>query len=240
MVNQDQQGLGFGTEAKRGGENTETEVSVGEIIALYDQKDAGPGRLTKGMARKLNEGMPVTNTETAEPNTESLDNVIIVGGSVLGLTRTRSADGSRASHVRLAVLPVGEFAGSLKDKQSSATLIDVDLDALRRPRQNGAIQDWEVFSVGRTDLQALTGKSDMTISGTHFGVIVFADGRVEYHDNSTNGSTIVSARDMLQSRASGGFEETDRMRVVDFTRPLDKKRYLWQRQFAGQHVVDPQ
>jgi hypothetical protein len=218
--------------------------NVDKIIAIYEKGNGKPGHLRAGEDTQLYEGRPLASTSTegevTEPNTEVLDNVIIVGGTVLGLTRTRSEDGSRTSHVRLAVLPVGSEAGTLSVNHSSATVLEVDLDELRERRVDGAKKDWEAFSFGRKELSELTGKIDSTVSSIHFGLTVIADGRILITDNSTNGTTVISSGDLMRNQDGGGFSDVDKGAVIQFIEPLEKKPYLWQREYAGQRIVDPE
>lgn len=173
---------------------------------------------------------------------EFLDNIFIVGGVALGLSRVRKDN--EAKMVRLSVLPIGRQSGELGGRQSSATLFEVNLDELARPRESGremgAIKDWEEFVIGREDIANATGVNQEYVSRKHFKITVMSDGRVAIEDvRSLNGTIVITSDDLMRRESVGGLSDGDREVLASFIEPLADSGYLWKREYQNHRVIDP-
>lgn len=213
--------------------------AVAEVVKVYTRSEH------RGYLHKKQMDLPaavdrIAYNQDKSRFSEGLDHVLIVGGVVLGVTRTYEKGGSTLSQVRIVVLPIGEQAGVLAECQSSATIADISTKMLDLPRPDGVTQPWEDIKIGRDQLAKVTGSSDDTISRKHLTIKVRNDGVVRIVDHSTNGTTVVSLEDMMRSERVGGLADGDRETLVRFAEPLEENPYLWQENYAGQRVINPE
>ena len=214
--------------------------SIAEIRSIYEGHTSREHVLKRGDKQMLHVGVPLAGMDEGfKPQGEVLDNVLIVGDVAVGVMRTHGSNGAVES-VRIAVLPIGEAAGDATYNQSSSTIAKIDTDVLSKPRGSGVVQGWEEIRIGRTGLQDRAGVRDNTISRDHLTLMVLADGTVGVEDTSSNGTTIVSAGDLMKHESMGGLPDNARLRIADFIEPLEKKPHLWKEAFADTKVIDPQ
>jgi len=182
---------------------------------------------------------PLAKKEQMGGNLEQgLSHIIVVGDTVLGVSRTvnmkKLGQPDAVEQIRLAVLPLGE-QGS--DTGSSRTIVTMQASALRQPRHNGVMQPWESVRLGRSELAALTGHTDPTVSGTHLEIAFSADGSVGVYDfESTNGTQIYNATDL-----SSTFTVSDggRSSLAALAVELQQNPHMWDAESADRTVINP-
>ena len=210
--------------------------TIREIMGIYENA----GRiLHNNSVRLFPDHMGLAEEENSS---ELLAHVLLMGENAIGisLSHAEGADGfTGATTLRVSLLPIGESAGFVKNNQSSETLATIDLAALTLPRQDNTIRSWEDVPIERAGINAVTGQDDRTMSREHAVIRVLPDGSIEVHDRSSNGTAIVSGKDMLADESVGGFALNDRERIVRFVKPLNDKPYLWTASTAGKRIIDP-
>jgi len=221
------------TETNRDRYNAPSETSVRELQSLYRER-----ALRRGDRRVLDDSPLAGYDRASRAGEEYLNNLVVVGETVLGVTQVHDSDG-RVSNVRVSILPVGEKSGAVGERQTSATLAEIDVPSLREPRVDGIVQPWAHIDIGRGAIAEFTRVADNTISGKHASITVTAEGCVEMQDTSTNGTVVVSANDLLASHDFGGLDDDSKVRVATFIRQFNDKPYTWQKTASGQRFIDP-
>jgi len=196
------------------------------------------GHLTRGMERILSDGYLI-DARDANGKREVLDSIMLVGDAALGVSRVCGVDGSTET-VRISILPIGEHAGDVAERQSSSTLFSISPGDLNtKVRDNGAIQAWEDIVIGREAIAEKTGSADMEISRSHLVVRIRSNGSTKVVDSSTNGTTVITETDLMRDKGSGGLSDTTRHLIAEFIKPLAESPWAWRESYADQRVVSP-
>lgn len=183
---------------------------------------------------------PLASKEQYSGNYEQgVSQLILVGNTVLAVSRgvNKKLIGSGRSpvdSVRVSVLPMGDQAAT--GKNSSVTLFETNPSRLNEPRENGVIQTWDEFEIGRGVLSDATGVHDPLVSGNHARVKVTAEGMVEIVDMSTNGTQIFDEFD-FQDPKHGGLDEQGRLELADAMQRLQTNPHEWDKESVGKTVI---
>lgn len=173
-----------------------------------------------------------TRWEKGTDINEALTQMIVVGDTVLGISRevTGLHGGGKPelTRVRVAVLPVGSHA----EFGSSRTLLDIDPRTLREPRQDGVIQPWERVDISRQSLTELTGVEDRSVSRDHGHISVETDGMVSIVDHgSANGTDVVNDLSF--------YDRSLKEQLAPFVDDLQARSEMWAADTADRRVIDP-
>lgn len=183
---------------------------------------------------------PLASKEQYSGNYEQgVSQLILVGNTVLAVSRgiNKKLIGSGRTpvdSVRVSVLPMGEQAAA--GKNSSITLFEANPSRLNEPREDGIVQAWDEFEVGRDLLGDATGVHDPLVSRKHATIKITAEGMVEVTDMSTNGTQIFDELD-FQDPKYGGLGEQGRLELAATMERLQANSHEWDKESAGRTVV---
>lgn len=190
----------------------------------------------------LQAARPIAETTRLGGNiTESLTHVIVVGDTVLGVSRTvnnKPGADKRVEEYRLSVLPVGAKYDQPQLSDSPVTLLSARpkvMDNLRDDPQEPYYQRFERFRIGGQSIMNLTGVRDEYISSKHADLIISSDGTdhiLSVHDfASTNGTQVFTAEDFEEAESTGA--------LAGFAQYLQSDPVSWSAEFADQKMINP-